>query len=675
MIHGEFVAGGIRHHLDEWKKLSRDKVLLNVVQGCPIDFTNSPPSNISVKSYPVSDQLSQKIDDEINSMLSKGILRKAAFEHSMFLSPIFVRTKKSGALRLILNLKEFNEHIPFKHFKMEMFENVIKLITPGMWMCSLDIKDAYYSIPIHPDHQKYFSFEWHGQLYSYTVMPNGWGNAPYVFTKLMKPVFQHLREQGYLNSYFIDDSLLMDESYRACEQNCNATEELLIRLGFVLNEKSIKTPTQNILHLGNIIDTVSMTVYLPQDKKTKIKELCTELINLDRATIRFVAKVIGTIISTHSAVEFGKLYYRTLELNKIDALKTEKGNFDSRMPITDDMKSELSWWINNVDTQVRLIHRPPPTLTLLTDSSMLGWGCVMGEEIFNGQWTLAEQEEHINVLDMKAILLSLQAIVDTIKHQHVRVASDSTTAVTYINKMGGIKSQKCNNLSKEIWELCIAHNTWLSCQHIPGKDNAADAPSRKVNDDIEWQITEYIFNEICKIWGTPSIDLFASRNNHKVIPYCSWKRDPKAAFIDAFTLSWYQFELPYMFPPFSMIPRCLQKLQQDQAEAIMILPLWPQQAWFPNMLRTLTDHPIVLPNTANILYLAHSRAAHPLSPKLKLIACRLSGNNGKSRGFQRKLSISSWNPGGQQPEHSTRRTYRSGSTFALNGTAIPFFHL
>ena len=306
---------------------------------------------------------------------------------------------------------------------------------------------------------------------------------------------------------------------------------------------------------------------------------------------------------------------------------------------------------------------------------MLGWGCVMGEEEFNGQWTLEEQTEHINVLELKAILLSLQAIGDKIKNQHVRVSSDSTTAVTYVNKMGGITSIKCNKLSKEIWELCIENNTWLSCQHIPGKENAADAPSRKVNEDIEWQISENVFQEICNIWGTPSIDLFASRTSHKVPLYCSWKRDPKAAFIDAFSLPWNTFELPYMFPPFSTIARCLQKLQQDQAEAIMIVPLWPQQPWFPNMLRALIDHPLVLPNTTNILYLAHSTATHPLSPKLKLIACRLSGVNGKTRTFQRKLSTSSWNHGGQQQGPNTRRTYQSGTAFALKGTAIPFYHL
>ena len=122
---GDFVAGGIRHHLEEWKKLTKDKVLLDIVKGCKVEFKHSPPANTCVKSYPVSNNLSQKIDDEINNMLAKGILRKAAFDQSMFLSPIFVRTKKSGALRIILNLKELNEHIPYKHFKMEMFENVI----------------------------------------------------------------------------------------------------------------------------------------------------------------------------------------------------------------------------------------------------------------------------------------------------------------------------------------------------------------------------------------------------------------------------------------------------------------------------------------------------------------------------------------------------------------------
>ena len=198
------------------------------------------------------------------SMRKKGIIVPVERRCDNFISPIFVRLKKSGKLRIILDLKKLNEHVPYKHFKMEMFEQTIKLVQPNMWMCSIDIKDAYYTVPIHPDHQKYFTFEWDNQLYSFTCMPNGWANAPFIFTKLLKPVFFHLRSMGHLSSYFLDDSLLLGEMYHQAKRNSKETMELLIKLGFLPNlDKSILEPTQQIIHLGNIIDSIKMIVTLP----------------------------------------------------------------------------------------------------------------------------------------------------------------------------------------------------------------------------------------------------------------------------------------------------------------------------------------------------------------------------------------------------------------------------
>ena len=184
-----------------------------------------------------------------------------------------------------------------------------------------------------------------------------------------------------------------------------------------------------------------------------------------------------------------------------------------------------------------------------------------------------------------------------------------------------------------------------------------------------------MFQQICNEWGQPSIDLFASRTNHRLETYCAWRKDPQASFIDALALNWYQFKLSYIFPPFSMIAKCLQKLCQDKAEAIIIAPLWPQQLWFPNLLRTLVDCPLILPSTEHILSLAHSTIKHPLCPKLKLIACRISGNSMNSRGFRMRQSSSSSRHGDPQPKVGMQHTSRNGLCFAVEGISIPFHHI
>ena len=119
---------------------------------------------------------------------------------------------------------------------------------------------------------------------------------------------------------------------------------------------------------------------------------------------------------------------------------------------------------------------------------------------------------------------------------HVRLELDNTTAVTYINNMGGNKSNDCNMAVRQLWLWCIEHNIWVSAVHIPGTENVeADRQSRVFDEHTEWSLSDSIFNQIRKNFFTPTIDLFASRLNHKVDSYVSWHPDPGALAVDAFT--------------------------------------------------------------------------------------------------------------------------------------------
>ena len=83
-------------------------------------------------------------------------------------------------------------------------------------MASIDLKDAYYCVPIAPSHQKYLKFEWDGRLYQFPCFPNGLAFCPRKFTKLMKPVYAILRQLGHANSPYIDDSYLQGGDYHEC---------------------------------------------------------------------------------------------------------------------------------------------------------------------------------------------------------------------------------------------------------------------------------------------------------------------------------------------------------------------------------------------------------------------------------------------------------------------------
>ena len=212
--------------------------------------------------------------------------------------------------------------------------------------------------------------------------------------------------------------------------------------------------------------------------------------------------------------------------------------------------------------------------------------------------------------------------------------------------MGGTHSKECNSIAKDIWQWCIERQIWLTAAHIPGTKNVeADRESRVFSGNKEWMIRPDVFQQITVIWGEPSIDLFASRLNHQVSCYVSWKPDPGAAFFDAFSITWNK-QCFYAFPPFSLIARCLQKIQTDSAEGLMIVPLRPTQSWYPKLLHMLVDFPRVLPQHRTVLQMpGMEQEIHPLIKKMVLIVCRLSGSPMRHRDFLKRQPLLSCSPG------------------------------
>ena len=129
------------------------------------------------------------IDLEISKLIKKGVVQESQHEPGEFINTIFVRPKKDGNWRLILNLRRLNVHVVYRKFKMDTLKTVLNLIFPNAFMASVDLRDAYFTVPIHSSHQKYLKFYWQDKLYKFKACPNGYSAAPRVFTKLLKPFF------------------------------------------------------------------------------------------------------------------------------------------------------------------------------------------------------------------------------------------------------------------------------------------------------------------------------------------------------------------------------------------------------------------------------------------------------------------------------------------------------
>ena len=146
------------------------------------------------------------IDTEISDLLSEGVITESVHERDEFISTICLCPEKDGMHSMILNLKSLNQYVTYYHFKMDTIHTAVEMMTSRCYMCSVDLKSAYYSVAIAPSDQNYLKFSWRGKLYQFTCFPNILAFCPRKFTKLLKPVYSTLRNLGHLSVAYIDDS-------------------------------------------------------------------------------------------------------------------------------------------------------------------------------------------------------------------------------------------------------------------------------------------------------------------------------------------------------------------------------------------------------------------------------------------------------------------------------------
>lgn len=78
---------------------------------------------------------------------------------------------------------------------MEGIITVKQTVESGDWLAKIDLKDAYLTVAIFPGHRHFLQFFWEGIRYEFISLPFGVSQAPWAFTKLLRPVMVALRRR------------------------------------------------------------------------------------------------------------------------------------------------------------------------------------------------------------------------------------------------------------------------------------------------------------------------------------------------------------------------------------------------------------------------------------------------------------------------------------------------
>ena len=659
----------MRQYMDAWVAIGAPPSVLKIVDGYSIPFVRRPP--LSLPTDDSYTHLSQPdhvrvIDEEVVALLGKGAIEEVPATELGYFSKMFVVPKPIG-WRPIINLKKLNaDFIDCPSFRMDTVADVALLLRPGDWCASIDLKDAYFHVPINRRFRRFLRFGWKGRLFQFLVLPFGLCTAPLVFTKVTKPLKAFLHSLAIRSIWYLDDVLIIGSSKEECLRFVGEALRLLERVGFIVNiAKSSLTPSQSFRFLGLQWDTTLGEISIDNDKRLAVVNRASAMLSKPLPRCRDLQQLLGHMTSVLPAVPLLRLHCRFLQrdLNEVYLLPSDANR---RVPLSKESLRDLRW-----TASLDLLHCRKPMWHLLpescdievsTDASDEGWGIYFQGRLHHGLWTdFVGAPAHINAKELCALAIFLSDFLPpSVGGRKLLWRTDSSTALAYIRKEGGTMSLPLLRIARKILLLLHREDIRILPIFVSSAENLlADAASRRLTPP-DWHLPAEIFNIVVSHWQRPEVDLFASQASAHLPRFFAWGDATGAEAFDALAQPW-NFRLAYAFPPPPLLLRVALKIEASSGEFILITPHWPSQKWFPTILGLRVVDVRRLPEVPPIIDL--STGEQPL-PHLPLLAWRIFGGSTASASPMLP-SVSSATAGGHRHLRDTTPRGIASATFSL----------
>lgn len=674
------VGGRLQAFSAQWSLISEDPWVLSTVRdGYRLELTRIPFLSAVPWAFPVPNDpdLARLVKAEVDQMLDKGAIEVVEDGSPGFYSPIFLVPKKTGGWRPVLNLRRLNKFMEVRHFRMESTRALAQVIRDQDWAISVDLKDAYFQVLVHPESRPFLRFFFRNRVYQFRALPFGLATSPRVFSRLVACVAATCHRFDLHFHFYLDDWLLRNPSREQLLDQSRLLLQLTNNLGFLVNwEKSQLVPSQRFRYLGVEFESTSGLMFPPSDRVERIISLTTTLSRASKVRARFILQWLGLVNSAADQVDLGRLHMRPVQIWLLAVWRPSSGQLDASLSLPGPLLQIVWEFWSDRNRLLRGVPLRPHQVSdyLVTDASQLGWGAHLGGLQISGGWSLEESSLHINVLELLAVQKALSHFRRSLSGPLVLVRCDNFTVVQYLNREGGTRSP---TMCRYVWDLlkwCEAQGLRLRAQHVPGQDNIlADALSRgKKLASSDWTLDQSIVDAICELWDDPMVDLFALRRNARRPIFVSPFPEQGALTVDALAMDWNGLSA-YAFPPVPLLPLVLGKLEEASAcHLILIAPFWPSQVWFPRLLEALIDLPRHLPARQDLVRLGATRVGrfHRNPESLNLHAWRVSSDHSRREDFRQRLRTELPPRKGSRRSESTTLNGTSSLVGVLNGTPI-----
>ena len=439
----------------------------------------------------------------------------------------------------MIDLSHLNEFVLLTLFKMETVASVLLSVREGDFLDSINLKDAYFQIPVHQTLGKLLRFLSEGTVFQFKDLCFRLSIVPQVFTKVFAAVSALAHSHGIRLLRYLDNWLVLASSEAEAKKNVQDLLSLCHSLGIVINEeKSDLVPSQTANCLGMTIATGAARIFPSHarvEKFLSVAETFLYYVRFPRSALAGGFGIPGFAGETSSSQS---------PLNALSAVAFEDAlvsRVGSSLPSCAFILGGEGGFVlvdgGGPYSQGGSVRDTRSGSTPVCSRMRLGWGGAHTSSIeLSRMWSEQEKLLHINLLKMKALFLALQSFQELVAGRRVTAMCDNSTVVAYVNKQGGTVSRFLCSLASQLLRWSESLNVHFDARYLPGQSNVlADLLScRDQVIGIEWSLHPQVAKDLLRRWGLPSIDLFATSLSAKLPLYCTLVPDPQAVFEDVF---------------------------------------------------------------------------------------------------------------------------------------------
>ena len=508
-----------------------------------------------------------------------------------YLVPWFIISKPEGDSlkhRLIADCKQLNKFFHCPHFKMEHWGKIFPLLRKGMYAAKIDLKHAYFHLPVHQSLKPYLHLKVGNHLFQFLAAPFGLSPLPFIWTQVMKTFSRVWRKKAIFCFIYLDDILVLAFSKQKLQKDLSFVLKTLEESGLTVNrKKSILEPVQTVEHLGFSLDLKKGILSVPSKNDNSH---CGVEENLEtqgehteengfhfRVSKKFFDGVAPVEMFYRQNVKFcaASKQHKSLGFLVCNTRKLEERNRQFNFPITRMEREKFGGQGASEIFTFRQFRLP------------VGWSRSKHQRcsarILEGPGRSAHYSK-------RAVCSSADRNVTSQTQRSSTIGCGQSGSLLLSPQRGG-RIFHLNALMRQFWTWCLRHHIQVLVHLVKSEEDQADPYTRMGLDSGDYTLNGHLFQRLLghfqsiltqeDVW-----DMFASPGNKKFQKFCSRTHHWEASLVDALTCPLTGVNWCYANPPWTLINQWLIRLKKHpHITCMLVVPYWDSALWWPLLVK------------------------------------------------------------------------------------------